>query len=502
MAVHDGPEHPVAVRLAEHDGEIFLDLADNSWQVIKITATSWQITTDCPVKFIRRRGMLPLPTPVKGGSLKELRPLVNLSDDDSWILYVAWMVAALRPGRPSPVLAVNGEQGSSKSTLCKMTRALIDPNQAPLRRPPRETRDLMIAATNGWIVAFDNLSGIAQDLSDAICMLSTGGGISTRELYTDAEEKLFDAIRPVMLNGIEDVATRPDLLDRAITLTLPEIPEDKRTDEEGLWKQFEQHRPRILGALLDSVSAALQNRASIHLPNKPRMADFACWVVAAEPVLPWSKGDFLKAYSGNRSAANSLALESSIVSAPIQSLVAKTNTFKGTVRMLLTELEGEHTDEKTRRRKDWPDTARKLSGELRRLAPSLRRVGIVVTFGKHTKKGTLITIERTPDSAGETPSLPSPPSPSSEIQENSGVCVDGPSDGRVTVCDDLPSDCHPDRHSDSPRKHGENDHSDDGDGGDGVLHTQSAVSTVEGAVNGRVGYRLASSGGKRRRGRL
>jgi hypothetical protein len=90
--------------------------------------------------------MLPLPEPVPGGSVEELRTLVNLADGDAWILYVAWLVGALRPGRLFPVLPVNGEQGSAKSTLCRVARALVDPNNAPLRRPPRDDCDLMIAA--------------------------------------------------------------------------------------------------------------------------------------------------------------------------------------------------------------------------------------------------------------------------------------------------------------------------------------------------------------------
>ena len=61
----------------------------------------------------------------------------------------------------------------------------------------------MIAATNGWVVALDNLSHLSTWLSDALCRLATGGGFSTRELYTHDEEKLFDAQRPVILNGIE-----------------------------------------------------------------------------------------------------------------------------------------------------------------------------------------------------------------------------------------------------------------------------------------------------------
>jgi hypothetical protein len=464
MAVHDGPEHPVAVRMAERNGAIFLDLADDKWQVVEITAQGWRIVTDPSLKFIRRRGMLPLPAPVAGGSLNELRALVNLPDDDSWILFIAWLVAALRPGRPFPVLAVNGEQGSAKTSLCRMARALIDPNQAPLRRPPREDRDLMIAATNGWIVAFDNLSGIAPAFSDALCLLSTGGGFSTRELYTDADEKLFDATRPIMLNGIEDLATRPDLLDRALCLTLPTIPDQARRDERLLWGEFERIRPRVLGALLDAVAAALRNLSSTRLPALPRMADFALWVSAAESALPWERGAFLAAYMGNRGAANELALEASIVGGPILSLIATVPLWEGTARELLKALEAGPADEATKKHRDWPTSPRKLSGELRRLAPNLRRAGVEVTFNREPggQRRRVIRVER----SGNPPSLPSPSSQAPEtVPGTAGRSWDGEDGHGPNLIKDRPIE-----------NAGKPAIRDDGDGGDGLQPSPSCCS--------------------------
>jgi hypothetical protein len=426
QAVHDGPEHAVAVRVAECDGAIYLDLADELWRAVRVTAEGWSVVTDPPVKFTRRRGMLALPLPERQGSIVQLRPLVNLADHDSWILFVAWLLAAMRPGRPFPVLAVNGEQGSAKSTLCRMGRCLIDPNVAALRRPPRDERDLMIAAANGWVVALDNLSGLAPFLSDALCTLATGGGFATRELFTDGDEKLFDATRPIMLNGIEDVATRPDLLDRALCLTLAEIDEDDRRDEHELWRVFMTARPRILGALLDAVAVGLRNLPVTRLASKPRMADFALWVVAAETALPWKSGDFLPAYGRNRNTANDAALDASILVVPVLSLLSNGSPWVGTARELLDSLEATHTDEKTRKRKEWPTSPRKLSGDLRRLAPNLRRVGVAVTFDHREpggKRRRLLRIERDCNP----PSQPSQPSRDSEQTEaDAGASRYGP----------------------------------------------------------------------------
>src|SRR5262249_33085117 len=151
--------------------------------------------------------------------------------DAEWPLLVGWLLAALRPVGPYPVLLLHGEQGSAKSTTERILRALVDPNSASLRAEPRNPHELMIAAKNGWVVALDNVSPLPNWLSDAICRLSTGGGFSARRLYTDGDEVLFDAQRPVIINGIEEVATRGDLLERSLLLTLPRIHEgDRRTE--------------------------------------------------------------------------------------------------------------------------------------------------------------------------------------------------------------------------------------------------------------------------------
>jgi hypothetical protein len=225
-----------------------------------------------------------------------------------------------------------------------------------------------------------------------------------------------------MVNGIEDLATRPDLLDRAISLTFPVIEDEQRRNEDELWQCFNEMRPRVLGALLSAVSVALRNLPGVRLASKPRMADFTTWIIAAQPALDWPEGTFLAAYKQNRGESNALALESAIVAPAILALMHSRDSWQGTARELLDELETRHTDEKTRRRKDWPTSPRKLSGDLRRIAPNLRRAELHVTFGKRTRTGTPITLEW----VRKTPPSPSQPSP---CVPDKDLC----SDGRVTV---------------------------------------------------------------------
>src|SRR5262249_19586522 len=152
------------------------------------------------------------------------RRFVNVSDKD-WPLVAAWLVASLRPIGPYAILCLHGEHGSGKSTQISKLRELVDPNTAPIRGEPKNAHDLMIAANNGWLIALDNLSYVPPWLSDCLCRLSTGGGFSTRTLYENDEETIFEATRPISINGIEELATRGDLIDRSLFVSLPTIPD-------------------------------------------------------------------------------------------------------------------------------------------------------------------------------------------------------------------------------------------------------------------------------------
>ena len=212
----DAPERPIFIRVGGLDGRLYLDLGDEAWRAVEIDSDGWRVIDNPPVRFRRAAGMQPLPMPVPGGSVERLRSFLNVQSETDFVLVVAWALACLRDRGPYPVIVLSGEQGSAKSTFSAILRALLDPNTAPLRALPREDRDLFIAASNGHVLAFDNVSGLPAWISDTLCRLATGGGFAVRQLYTDQDEVLFDAARPVILNGIEDIVTRPDLADRAL----------------------------------------------------------------------------------------------------------------------------------------------------------------------------------------------------------------------------------------------------------------------------------------------
>lgn len=379
----DGEEQPVHARVARGaEGQIFIDLGDPEWRAVEITPEGWHIVANPPIKFIRAKGTLSLPDPENGGTLADLGEFINV-DDNQWPLIAGWLVAAARPEGLFPVLTLHGEQGTAKSTATRVLRRLLDPNRAELRSEPRDARELMIAARNGWIMSFDNMSYLPPWLSDAFCRLSTGGGFSARELYTDADEFLFDSTRPIILNGIEELAVRADLLDRSLIVTLDRITDTQRQTEALFWDRFSAVHSQLLGALYDAVSTALRNLPNVRLDSRPRMADFAIWATAAETAMGVLPGAFLQQYQSNRESASEVALESSQVASVLLEWLRAGSRREWTGRATdLLESLNHFVDDRRRNTRGWPRNAQTLSGHLRRVIPNLRDAGVQVEFGR------------------------------------------------------------------------------------------------------------------------
>jgi len=387
IAIYEGKPQEVYIRTAVSGENIYIDLGNENWEAVQCTPNGWDVIAHPPVKFIRPSGMLPLPAPEKGNAL-DLRPFINVKQESDLQLLLSWTVNAYRPGYPFPVLVLLGEQGSAKTTASRIIRALIDPNDTPIRSAPREERDLYVSAKAGWVMVFDNLSGLPNHLSDALCRLSTGGGFAVRELYSDSEEIRFNAMRPVILNGITDVVTRPDLLDRSLIITLEPIPENQRKTEEEIWTAFDQAAPAILGGLLDAVCAGLRNLNSVNLPRLPRMADFARFATAAETGLGFQAGDFMKAYTDNRKDAISSSLDVDPLAQAIREMVDGEEWFEGTAAELLEHLETMSViTDRIKRSRTWPQSARGLRSALKRIRPLLAGTGIMIEFSKAKRHG-------------------------------------------------------------------------------------------------------------------
>jgi len=386
IAMASQVEHPVFVRVGHHGGHQFLDLGDETWEAIEITPTGWTVTPNPPVRFMRSKGIRPLLRPDKDGDIGQLRKYLNLQAESDWILVVSWLFGALFSSGPYPILILLGERGSAKSEMSKLLRMLIDPAEPCLRSFTADLHSLMISARNNHLIVFDNLSSLKRSDSDILCRLATGGGWTTRSLRRDIDETTFNVQRPAILNGITEFATQPDLQDRALTIRLHRIPDDKRRTVREIEEEFQKDLPRILGGLLNAISVALKNRGQLQLTSRPRMADFAELVAAAEAALPWKAGEFLAAYRKNLKESAETVLATNLIALAIDRHLRLEGTLQGTATGLMEALGGHLSDSELRTR-DWPKSPEGFARRLQEITPLLRDTGVAVDRWREGKSG-------------------------------------------------------------------------------------------------------------------
>ncbi len=396
-ACFDGVRRDVYVRAAGHGGNVYVDLGNDAWEQVEVTATGSRVigAAASPVRFRRPDTLRTLCTPQSGGNLSDIRKYVRVKDDDAALLLQAFIVGCFAPNIPYPILAFSGPPGSAKSTAARLVKDLIDPASMPHRSCPRKEEDLLIAAQNSYLVSFDNVSTLSDAMSDAHCRLSTGGGIGRRTLHADSDETTFTARRPQIFNGIGGYAMRTDFVNRLISIELDAIPPAERKTEREVLAGFEKAKPRLLGAVFDAVSMALRNLELTRVEELPRMADFAIWAVAAEGSFGCSSGAFLKAFEKSHEREQAGVLDDSLVAEVFLELNAeKDGRFPDEpifTADLLAELTAKAGDQRSRRR-DWPKNAQKLRHDLSRLSPALEAHNISVRFPEKRGRKSVVRI--------------------------------------------------------------------------------------------------------------
>jgi len=389
-ALFDGPEIKLNLRVAERDGALWYDLADGAWQAVKITPDGWEVVDNPPILFRRFKNTAAQVLPQRGGSLEALRKYINLKDDEDWLLLIALIAHAFVPGIPHAIPVFYGDKGSAKTTAQRVIRKLIDPAVRDTMTLPTDKNELALMLMTNYAPCFDNLDGLSPWQSDMLCQAATGGGISKRELYTDTEEVILSFLRCPMLNGINLVASRDDLLDRCVLFNLERIDEEARKTEAEFWREFEGDRPYILGAIFDVLAKALQIYPDVKLPALPRMADFATWGYAIMEAAGGMGEAFLQAYRKNIAGAVEEAVINDVVGAAIVEFMDGKDEWQGTASELLEVLnELPSVNEKD---KAWPKRPNTLTRRLNNLKSALADYGIKVQTAEDYRTATQKTI--------------------------------------------------------------------------------------------------------------
>lgn len=353
----------------------WLDLAqrDNNLAA-HITPGGWCIKS-AEVHFFRPENMLALPTPNRQGNISPLWEVVNIPEHYR-LLVVAWLVDCLRPDTPYPLLELLGEQGSAKSSSQETIRKIIDPSACNLRGAPKSPEDVFISGASNHLVSCENVSHLAAPIQDAMCTVATGGGFAKRRLYSDSDETVIQAKRPIILNGISASVTQQDLVSRALTLELPRLADAKL--KNSLDDLFERNYSGILGSLLNIAADALKHLPESSLPpeKRPRLIEFAYLGMATAKAMGQPPEAFMQQFEKAREDGLERTLDASPVAGAIREWAEVNRTLADySAKQWLELLAGFKQNSET----GWPKSPKGLGDAMRRAAPALRQLGIECT---------------------------------------------------------------------------------------------------------------------------
>lgn len=391
-----GEEHDLHNRVAWHNGVMYYDLADKRWRAVRTTPDGWVTVSAPPILFRRYAHQRPQVEPTHGGDARELLRFLNVSSDEDGLLVLVATVACFVPDIAHPLVYPHGDHGAGKTYLHRVIRRVVDPSHTEVLSFPRDAKEFAQKLAHNYFAPFDNVSRLGDEQTDILCRAVTGEGFVKRMLYTDDDDVIYSFRRCVGLNGINVVSQRPDLLDRTLLVELERIPPEQRREEADFWRDFEGSLPSILGSVFDALSHALRLYSDIHLAELPRLADFARWGEAIARALSYPEGAFLSAYLRNIEGQNRQVLEESAVATTVSAVMDGRDEWHGTMGELLGELQV--VAERLRidiHSRTWPKAPNALGRELRAMRTTLRDAGVEVTIGKHTKKGTPVTLTAT-----------------------------------------------------------------------------------------------------------
>ncbi len=392
----EGPRVDLSLRVARKGDAILYDLCDVEGTAIKIEPGKAETVTPSEPIFRRHDHQGEQTLPEKGGRLEELFELTNISDSGQKLVLKVWLVTALIPGIAHPLLVVHGCAGSAKTFLMRLLHKLVDPASPEVQSFSKEHRAFIISLAQFYFAGFDNVFKISQEVSDRLCRSVTGDGIVDRQYHTNDDPLIHTFQRVVVVTGINNVALAPDLLERAITINLEAIPDGRRREEAEIIAEFEAMRPRLFGAMVETLAQALKIFPSVRLPSLPRMADFARYGFAIAQAMGHRGEEFLEAYAANGVLRNEHVLDENRVAKAIVELVeecpSRTYTATELYKELARKAEAGHYDGK-----GWPGAPHIMGREINVVSSNLEACGIHIKRGRGSS-GTTYDIVKSDDS--------------------------------------------------------------------------------------------------------
>ncbi len=355
---------------------LWLDIGDRAGRAYCIKPAGISVHDQPAATFLRHPHQLALAPPQwparKNGrvssaethaALADLRATLPLELPSDWLLIRAWMLAAMNPQIPAPMLCFVGPAGSGKTTAARLIRRLLDPSQAesfPLQPEER----LALTLERHALPIFDNLGRLRPAQSNLFCRAVSGTSLVAHRGFSD-EERIIRYRRAMILTSLEIPSAAPDWLERALVIKCRPLPAQERREEIEYWSAARKHMPAWLGALLLQQRETLMNYGNEPLPPLPRMADFAAWGAASMRADGRPLQEFFDALAANSRRLNDELLEADPLAAALLALMeTRTEAWQGTAEQLLLELR--QRDSLGRFKKYSPDM---LGRRLRQIEP-------------------------------------------------------------------------------------------------------------------------------------
>lgn len=424
--------------LVEDFDAIYYDLTNKKWEAIKITPEGWEIDKHPPFLFRRFGGEAPQVYPDRNYEFNVLDKWVDLLNlkpdyaDSQKIVVKVKQVTDFWPNTTAkPILVLQSSQGSGKTTGFELMRDLVDPNSTLTMSMPKDEAQLKQCLAHNYMSYFDNLSDITDEQSNILCRGVTGAGDRKRKLYENDEDIVYGYRRIEGVNGITNIVTKSDLLDRGLAVDFAEIPKDKRELLRIIRRNHLELKPKVLAFCLDVISEVLAERKKwkgideyyfglkdVIAANGglPRMADWgilgeqvATVIARKEGDTKYKPGTFLQAFDKNLEILNTEALKSSLLAEALISFMTnrevmlKVNEWEGSATMLLSTLNdfiavNSESIKINTRAKAWPQDPAVLGSQLAKIKTNLAPMGINIESTR-TKHNVIHKITKVPTPA-------------------------------------------------------------------------------------------------------
>jgi hypothetical protein len=300
-----------------------------------------------------------------------------------------WLVTSMRGPGPGefPVLALEGDAASGKSTAARFLRHIVDPVAASFTDAFSSRKELIGYARRNCVLAFDNLGRLTPHLAHFINSITSGMSVEAKAPRDPHSPAVAELRRPVLLTlqpgppptnnkpAHDPLASAgPSLPARTLRVKCAPLAPEHNKPLTQLWTEFSELLPHLFPLLCTALSVGLKNYAAMKPARLPRLPDTAAWALAVAPALGLTEEQVLAALELDP-PDRPLLLDS------IAAHMRDRQTWEGTATDLQEQLK---TD---------AGNARALSHQLRRHISQLAAEGLVVTFPR-SKTSRRITIEK------------------------------------------------------------------------------------------------------------